>query len=164
MLSFLKKEVYPVVGVTQETLKADHAGRYVWAKQGFQFDPTYWYKDDNGKGDLLRLHELARRNFARFLRLHRLKVEDLALRGRPLSSLDQLQTPDDFASVVHRGGKKLTIEPYVLGVLEPATAMDIGKAFMLTDYRPHEGPYVLSKARTMFSTTAMPYWNGWRKP
>lgn len=164
MLRFLKDEVYPVVGVTRETLKADHAGRYVWAKQGFQFDPTYWFKDVGGRGPPIKLPELARRNFARFLNLHGLAIQDLALHGRPLASLEELQSPDDFASVTHRRSKKLTIQPFILGVLQPFAALDVGKAFMLADYRPQGGRFVLSMARTKFSPTAMPYWNGWRKP
>ena len=163
-LGFLKNEVYPKLGVAKETLKADHAGRYVWAKQGYQFDPNYWFKDLGGKGPAIKLPELARRNFGRFLKLHDLKPTDLSLRGKPLASLDELQTPDDFASVVHRKGKKLTLQPFVLGILQPAAAMDVGKAFMLADYRPKGGRFVLSMARTKFNDAAMPYWNGWRKP
>ena len=116
-----------------------------------------------GTGPAIKLPELARRNFARFLNLHGLTAQDLTLRGRPLASLQDLRTPDDFASVIQRKNKKLTIQPFVLGVLQPPAALDVGKAFMLADYRPQGGRFVLSMARTKFSTTAMPYWNGWRK-
>lgn len=164
VLGFLSEKIYPAAGVSRETLKADHAGRYVWAKQGFQFDPSYWFKDVGGTGPAIKLPELARRNFARFLGAHRVAAGDLILRGRPLASLEDLRTPEDFASVKHRGGKRLHIRPFVSGVLQPPAALDVGKAFMLADYRPQEGNFVLSKAGTKFSATAMPYWNGWRKP
>lgn len=162
ILEFLRRDVYPGLGVVKETLKADHAGRYVWAKQGFQFEPTYWFKDDNGKGQAIRLAELARRNFARFMQANGLKISDLELAGRPVASLEDMKTPNDFASVVHRRRKKLRTRPFVLGALQEPADLDVGKAFMLGDYRPRDGNYVLSKAGTKFSTTAMPYWNGTR--
>lgn len=161
MLRFLRESVYPPLGVAKETLKADHAGRYVWAKAGFRFDPTYWFKDEGGKGPAIKLAELARRSFARFLKRNGLKPGDLALRGKPLASLDELETPDDFASVVDRRGRALTVRPFVLGEEQAPADLDVGKAFMLGDYRPGKG-FVLSMARTKFAVDAMPYWNGYR--
>lgn len=164
ILGFLKNEIYPVVGSPTEMLKANHAGRYVWAKQKFQFSPADRFTDVGGKGPAIGLPELARRNFSRFIQLHGVAVQNLSLRGRALSSLRDLRTPDDFASVVHRNNRTLTIRPFMLGARQPAIALPVGKAFMLADYRPQGGRFVTSLAGPKYSATAMPPWNGWRKP
>ena len=94
-------------------------------------------------------------------------MKDLRLRGKPVSSLETLTTPADFALLEHRQGRKVRVRPLinqeVLGVEVP---LSVGKAFMMGNNLPTNAPYVLSQGGplwgTKFARDAMPWWNGYR--
>jgi hypothetical protein len=168
LLKFLKLEIYPVMETVDEELKADFCGRYVWAKSGFQFVEKYWYKDSAQKKGTMKLWEMARKNFSRFLAEHSVDVKQLKFsrdgEDCRLKSVEQLETPADFASVVHIRGKKITLpvlmDQDVLAAPEP---MDVGKAFMLRNYQPEGKAHVKSQGGAKFAVAAMPYFNAYRK-
>ncbi|MDB5036547.1 MAG: hypothetical protein JWQ35_75 [Bacteriovoracaceae bacterium] len=167
---FLDENFYRPLLVKVERLKADYIGRYVWAKRGFDFDPTYWFKDLDGT--TYKLLQMARINLSRFLKVHKIKTTDLLVstesRSHSIFSLDELKTAADFANLRHKRGFKIEIMPLIGGSINtvtisaPLQKMDIGKAFMLSDYGPGK-EFIKSKARVSFSAYAMPYWNGFRK-
>lgn len=152
-LDFLRSDIYAQVPVTRETLKADYVGRYVWAKLGFKFSKSYWLKE-NKSGPALKLWEMARANLRRFLIIHNIKESDLSC------PINMLKDPIDFAQL--KATKKVT--SCVLDgadFLSNPVEMEIGKAFMLGDYRP-SGQHIISMSRAHLSNIHMPYWNGYR--
>jgi hypothetical protein len=153
-LTFLRDQVYNVVGVKREQLKADYVGRYVWARLGFKFDKSYWYKD-NGQGKAVKLWEMAQLNLGRFLAANEMGVEDLGVK------LEDLREPNDFAEL--QGSRKVPIQVMDgTGYLCDSAELEVGKAFLLGDYRRSGGEYILSRARAKLSPIFMPYWNGYR--
>ncbi|MBI3289395.1 MAG: hypothetical protein HYZ74_07755 [Elusimicrobia bacterium] len=166
MLAFLQADLDPVVGVRREVLKADYAGRYVWATKGFQFNPDYRFYDVDGQKHSQR--DVARSCLARFLKRHRIAPKALTLRGRPVLSLEDLETPADFAELKRANGKTVRITPLVNHELLGAEAdLPVGKAFMMGNYLPTDAPYVLSQGGPhfgqKFARDAMPWWNGYRE-
>ncbi|MFI5362671.1 MAG: hypothetical protein ACHQ49_11930 [Elusimicrobiota bacterium] len=171
VLDFLSKDLDPLLGVTRETLKADTAGRYVWAMKGFQFDPAYrYYFDVDGKKVSTR--QIARANFGRFLKRYGIPIKKLVLRGKPVKSLDALTTPADFAEVVAAGGKTIRLRPLVNHkILGDEADYPVGKAFMMSNYMidgpPYKPPYVISSGGAAmgkkFAADAMPWWMGARE-
>ena len=172
LLDFRAFDLDPALGVQRETIKADTAGRYIWATKGFQFDPKYYYYDVDGK--TYKTSEIARRNLARFLKKHRIPVAKLILHGSPVAALDELRTPADFAELRHKDGKTIRLRPLVSQgthdeeILGDEADLPVGKAFMLASYRPAPAPpYVLSQGGPFrgqkFAPDAMPWWNGFRQ-
>ncbi len=173
VILFLDAEVYAPLGIRRELIKADYIGRHVWAKLGYKFLEKYWLKDVGG-GPPIKYWELARKNFARYLKRRKLNLKDLVVyqggKARPLSSLDELVDPIDFASVRHKKGDTISVRPligqdakdrYVLG---DAVDLHVGQGFMVGDYTTDgKGDYIVSMARTKFAADAMPYWNGYRE-
>lgn len=152
-LAFLCSDVYSKVPVTKETLKADYVGRYVWAKLGFKFAKNYWLKESKNS-PALKLWEIARANLKRFLAVHNINESDLS------SPIDALKDPIDFAQL--RATKK--VKSVILdgtNFLSDLVEMEVGKAFMLGDYRP-SNQYIISMSRAHLSNIFMPYWNGYR--
>ena len=166
LLEFTASTLGPALGVKRELLQADYAGRYVWAKKGgFQFDPNYRYYDIDGK--TYKSWEMAQRSLARFLKANRIRIEDLRLRGKPVSSLEALTTPADFALLEHRQGRKIRVQPLVMQNTASAEEdFPVGKAFMLKNYKPAKAPYVLSQGGALFGSKfaqdAMPWWRCYR--
>jgi hypothetical protein len=165
LLQFLKDNLYDSLQVKREILKADYLGRYVWARLGFQFNPTKRFINDQKEKDrkTIFIIEMVQRNLARFLTLHKISKSDLILNKKPVSSLDQLTKPSDFADLKHKAGKQISVQPYIaFQTFGEPQLMDIGKAFMVSDYNPAETGTITSQGRTNFSATAMPYWDGYR--
>ena len=165
ILDFTGSILAPALGARREALKADYAGRYVWAKEGFQFNPKYYYYDTDGKK--YNSWELARHSLARFLDEYHIRVGDLRLRGKPISALKELITPADFALLEHRQGRKVRVRPLVTqDTLGGETDLPVGKAFMMGNYLPTNAPFVFSQggpaAGNKFASDVMPYWVGYR--
>lgn len=152
-LDFLRSNVYTQVSVTRETLKADYVGRYVWAVLGFKFSKSYWLKESK-TGPALKLWEMAQLNLKRFLDMHNIDQNTLS------RSINSLTDPIDFAQL--KSTKK--VKSVILdgtNFLSDLVEMEVGKAFMLGDYRP-SNQYIISMSRAHLSNIFMPYWNGYR--
>ena len=170
IVGFLREDMDPALDVRRETIKADYAGRYAWAKRelGFRFSPTYYFYDIDGK--TYKGAELARRILRRLLAKNGMSVSDLRLGGKPVLSVDDLTLPADFAELTHRSGRLIRVRPLVNDeVLDAETPLPIGKALMMGNYLPKDkrsGPRIMSSggkaAGRKFGPDAMPFWWGYR--
>ncbi len=156
---------YAAMGVRSERLEAGWAGRPIWARMGYDFDPAVSLLEDNQPFSQL---ELTRRNFGRFLSMFRINVRDLYLEkelgGRePIApGFQNLHTPEDFLSVYHVRGPSILVAPYVdADTLGERTLEHPGKAFSLWDYRPRLGQTIaITLDGKPLSDIAMPTWIG----
>ena len=168
LMEFFSQVLSPKLGVSRETLKADYVGRYVWAKQGFDFHPTDRCHDIDG----LRYPTVvvARSSLARFLTKNNIAILELVLRDTPVTQLEELKTLEDFADLSHKDNLLVTLQPLVnQNTLGPATSLPIGKAFLMSDNRIKKediGPFVRSKGGLLhgakFPTDVMPCYNAIR--
>ncbi len=168
--SFLEKCVYPSITqkVVQETMRTKFLGRYVYAKlehgeYDFSDEESNFGRDMHGSV-FVSVLELARKNLERFLARYSLRVEDLMLNGRLISSVEELTRPIHFALLRHKDGLKITLQPLIGdGFLGEPAAMDVGKAFMVADYEDvSQG--AISVGDNTYSAEAMPSWIGARVP
>jgi hypothetical protein len=169
--AFMDREIYPVLGVGRETVFCDYLGRYTWAKAGYQFQNAayFWPDGYRNQNRTLKQVQMVRENLGRFLVKHAIATTDLVVR-RPdkeemeVRDLSELNEPRDFAYLFHRMGKTVRVAPLIgENQLGPPSAMAIGKAFLLSDYRPEANePPIFSKMGTRFSRFAMPKWRGVR--
>lgn len=165
---FMDVELFKKAGVVREKLLADSTGRYVWAKV-YRFDRRkYFWKGKRFESETMKPLEMVRANFERFLDWHRISLTDLVIRipgksgekEKAVHTIEDFEEPQDFAYAFHKRGRKVRITPLIaddtLGLPSP---MPIGKAFLLSDYRPQAGePFISSPMGTRFSDRAMPKW------
>ncbi|MBL7666343.1 MAG: hypothetical protein JNM93_14505 [Bacteriovoracaceae bacterium] len=134
LFKFWYDEVYvKIPELLHVTNFADYVGRYLWAKLGYQFSETAWFWDIDHKSTI-KLVDLARANLARFLERNKINPNDLS------KPIEELQTPADFANLVHKKGKTIRMQPLIGSnkndvILGPLDDFAIGKAFLLSDYR-----------------------------
>jgi len=155
------------LGISEERLEADWLGRLVWAQQGFLFDPSYDGFTQNGK----RISQLSlvQNNFRRFLAYHQIDFSDLRWvdkRGKHsvISSISEIKRPADFLRLAHKD-RKVLVRPYIdYNKLDAPLLLDVGRAFLLFDYRPDgsESVIVGQAGKPLLSDKAMPIWVGVR--
>jgi hypothetical protein len=166
-LSFFNftRKFYSTIGISCERLEAGWAGRPIWARMRYEFDPDVRFME-NGKS--VTQLEVTRGNFGRFLALKHFKVEDLYIE-KDLGGSEAVQgdfanlnSPGDFLLVKHRKGKLLPVAPYIdADVLGPVVFEHPGKAFSLWDYRPRHGQTIsIMQNGKALSDIAMPTWIG----
>ena len=165
-MDYMDECFYRPLAIGRELIKADFVGRYIWAKLGFNFSQTYWYKDVDLQ-ETMDLPEMARRNFGRFLQRNGIPMSDLLYfdggQKQKINTLADLKTPMNFASIEHQGGLTLAVRPLIgFDLLGESKKLALGKAFMLSDHRPEGDEFILSMGGTRFSASAMPYWDGYR--
>ncbi len=156
---------YQKLGVKTERLEAGWAGRPIWARKGYRFDPDVTLLEDGKPRPQL---DVIRRNFQRFLQFHKIRLEDLFLGGdlggREAidASLSNLNTPEDFLNVQHTSGVRIEVAPYIdADTLGTPSLEAVGKAFTLWDYRPRSNQTIsISQDGKQLSDIAMPTWIG----
>lgn len=158
-----ERELIAQLGIPALEWESDWLGRWAWAKD-IDFDPGSLALEN---GQEVTQLELARHQLQRFLDFHSIQISELswgfAQDLRPLHSLEELHTPRDFASLHHAQGRKILTAPYVdYGTLGTPAEMEIGKAFMLADYRPNpdQANTVIQSDGVSVSDRAMPNWFG----
>jgi len=124
------------LGAPKLFLNADWSGRLVWAKKGFRFDSSYRPKLD---GREVSQRELFQQNFLRFLNEYHIDIRELGIRTDasviPLSRVEQLVEPRDFAQVVALDGRKVVADQYVdAWRAREQVESDVGVAFLLKPY------------------------------
>lgn len=153
------------LGVAREFVEADWIGRLVWAGY-YDIDETHFYIEN---GHRLSTLEVLHRNFDRFLVWHHLKCSDLTLATpagkQPLTHLEQLTSPHDFACIEHQHGTLINVE--VLLDDPPRRVkrqrLPVGKAFMLADFThalDNEVELIDGYYGEHLSDRTMPYWFG----
>ncbi len=155
------------LGVVREFVEADWIGRLVWADY-YDIDEAHFYIED---GCRLSTLEVMRRNFDRFLICHDIQLADLTFGTptgvEPLTHLDQLTSPGDFARIEHRDGVLVDVDVLLDDPprrVEPQS-LPVGKAFMLadfTDLTDNTVTLIDGYYGERLSDRAMPYWFGVR--
>ena len=160
LIASVRRLGYPVI-----KLNADWTGRVVWAKKGFQFDPTYI---PSMEGKRVTQEVFFRENFARFLATEGLSTADVGVRTsegvRALGSLDMLKQPADYLNLVRLDGAKVRSDQYVDNfIIQESVESDLGIAFLLKPYFPRPGQKVRAfqpDDATFVNDIAAPSWNG----
>jgi hypothetical protein len=172
-LPLVDNEIHRPLSLRELRLHADTLGRYVWATLRFRFRPGIWYRDTDGT--IVRLPEIARRNFLRFCARYGLRWRELVRRqpegDLPLRSLDELTTPLDYAQLVHPAELTVTIAPVLTQDAEnrslpsPPVPLPVGRAFLLGNARPEEGDgvFIRTSLRSPRSAYFMPSYSAVRE-
>ncbi|MBI2646778.1 MAG: hypothetical protein HYW85_07125, partial [Deltaproteobacteria bacterium] len=114
------------IGVVRERVIANWTGRLVWARLGYQFDesvtPIVFYEETSPgewtrRNSIVSQIELVRDNLRRFLKLHNIDEQELAIRTgnnmERINSIDDLASPEDFVNLIHINGKTISIKPHL---------------------------------------------------
>ncbi|MBI3017297.1 MAG: hypothetical protein HYY62_04810 [Deltaproteobacteria bacterium] len=165
------------IGVVRERVIANWTGRLVWARLGYQFDesvtPIVFYEETSPgewtrRNSIVSQIELVRDNLRRFLKLHNIDEQELAIRTgnnmERINSIDDLASPEDFVNLIHINGKTISIKPHLdEEVIGKTVSLPIGKAFALQTSTPQEDQRNRFTVRGQsVSDHAMPTWVGVR--
>ncbi|MBF0299571.1 MAG: hypothetical protein HQK51_12675 [Oligoflexia bacterium] len=137
-IPFFEKEIFAKNAVKYEILEADWIGRLVWGEYGYKFkEDAYYLKNGQKIAALAFIQEC----FQNFLNKHKIPIEKLIIidkagNKKKITKVSDLQTPLDFVRLTHEDGTKVEIDTYIdFGVRGSKSKYDVGKAFLLGDYR-----------------------------
>lgn len=116
-------------------------GRSIWQKFGFKLRDDIYLEEVSPEGKRLKFSQLdlMRRNFVRFLAYQKISISELSLNGKPVHSVDEFHSVEDFFVVKHPT-RKLVMAAYVShNKFAPPTLMEVGRAFCTDTDNPHAG-------------------------